>query len=117
MRSAPGCAPPAIRLLAKRLPTGRRQHRHDLPHDDTPGRQRTAPMAIALAVATACILLAVLIGFGYYTTITQQARERSALRQLCAALYPDFTWPHAGRDTTQTFHLMLSGMAVFGAVL
>jgi hypothetical protein len=74
-------------------------------------------MAIALAVATACILLAVLVGFGYYTTVTQQTRERSALRQLCAALYPDFTWPHAGRDTTQTFRLMLAGMAVFGAVL
>ena len=74
-------------------------------------------MAIALAVATTCILLAVLVGFGYYTTVTQQARERSALRQLCAALYPDFTWPHVGRDTTQTFHLILAGMAVFGAVL
>jgi hypothetical protein len=74
-------------------------------------------MAIGFAVATAFTLLAVLVGFGYYTTLTQQTAERGVIRQLCAALYPDFTWPESGRDTTQTFHLMLSGMAVFGAVL
>jgi hypothetical protein len=74
-------------------------------------------MAIGFAVATAFALLAILVGFGYYTTLTQQTAERGMIRQLCAALYPDFTWPDSGRDTTQTFHLMLSGMAVFGAVL
>jgi hypothetical protein len=74
-------------------------------------------MAIGFAVATAFTLLAVLVGFGYYTTLKQQTAERGMIRQLCAALYPDFTLPESGRDTTQTFRLMLSGMAVFGAVL
>ena len=77
-------------------------------------------MAIGFAVATAFALIAILIGFGYYTTLHQQvqrARRINVARQLCAALFPDFTWPNTGRDTTQTFHLMLSGMAVFGTVL
>jgi hypothetical protein len=77
-------------------------------------------MAIGFAVATAFALIAVLIGFGYYTTLTQQiqqAKQASVVRQLCAALYPNFTWPHSGRDTTQTFHFMLSGMRMFGCIL
>jgi hypothetical protein len=75
-------------------------------------------MAVGFAVATAFALIAILVGFGYYTTISpQQAGKTSAIRQLCTALYPDFTWPDNGRDTTQTFRLMLSGMAVFGTIL
>jgi hypothetical protein len=77
-------------------------------------------MAIGFAVATAFALIAVLIGFGYYTTLTQQihqAKQASVIRQLCASLYPNFTWPHYGRDTTQTFHFMLSGMLMFGCIL
>ena len=77
-------------------------------------------MAIGFAVATAFALLAVLIGFGYSTTVTQQnqrAKQASAFRRMCAALYPTFTWPNTGRDTTQTFHLMLSGMLIFGGIL
>ncbi len=76
-------------------------------------------MAIGFAVATAFVLLAILVGFGYYTTLKQQAQvpRHSVVRQLCAALYPNFTWPHTGRDTTQTFHLLLSGMLLFGIIL
>jgi hypothetical protein len=77
-------------------------------------------MAIGFAVATAFALIAVLIGFGYYTTVTQQiqqAKQAGVVRQLCNALYPNFTWPDNGRDTTQTFHFMLSGMLVFGSIL
>jgi hypothetical protein len=62
----------------------------------------------------------VLIGFGYYTNLGQQtkrARQAGMVRQLCNSLYPNFNWPDNNRDTTQTFHFLLSGMVVFGSIL
>lgn len=74
-------------------------------------------MEIVFAIVVAVILVAVLIRLRGYVEPAAAPAEAGMFRQLCAALYPDFTSPNAGRDTTQTFRMLVAATVVFVVTL